>query len=385
MIDFQHKRIGILGGGQLGKMLFQAGSPKHLSIHIMENVRDCPAYAVCPQFTIGDIKNFDDVLHFGRKMDIITIEIENINVEALEQLEAEGKEVYPQPSAIKIIKDKGLQKRFYDNYAIPTSPFHLYESASDIKKAIDNAEILYPFVQKLRKDGYDGKGVQLIHSADELNTLFDAPSVVENKVDIEAEISVIVARNKNKEITTFPPVQMEFHPTANLVEFLFSPSDISENILQDADNIAREIAERLDIVGLLAVEMFVTKEKEILVNEVAPRPHNSGHHTIEANYTSQYEQHLRCILGLPSGSTKAHHAAAMVNVLGAEGYSGQVKYLGMEDVLREEGAYIHLYGKTTTKPFRKMGHITIIGKDILHVKNKAENIFKNVKVISESK
>ncbi|MFZ1705798.1 MAG: 5-(carboxyamino)imidazole ribonucleotide synthase [Saprospiraceae bacterium] len=376
------KRIGILGGGQLGKMLYQAGSTKHLSMFIMENDDTCPAHIVCPNFTRGSITNFDEVVAFGKNMDVVTIEIENVNVEALEYLQANGVEVYPQPSVIKVIKDKGLQKMFYEGYKIPTAKYQLFENAEEIKQSIRDKTWSIPFVQKMRKDGYDGKGVQIIRSESEVENLYDQPSIVEQKIDVLAEISVIVARAKDGKIVAFPGVQMEFHPTANLVEYLFSPPDIPIEIQKETVEIALKVADKLGIVGLLAVEMFITKENEILVNEVAPRPHNSGHHTIEANYTSQYEQHLRCILGMPLGSTNAHHVAAMINLLGEDGYVGDTKYEGLEAILKEEGVYSHLYGKKTTKPFRKMGHITVIGKELNDVKKLAKDIYKKVKVIA---
>lgn len=375
-----HKRLGILGGGQLGKMIFQAGSPKHLPISIMEKSEDCPAFQVCPDFTIGDITSYEDVMAFGRNKDVITIEIENVNVEALRDLERSGVEVYPQPEVLDIIKDKGKQKQFYKDNDIPTAEFSLYNNVVDIKLAVTQGKINLPFVQKTRKDGYDGRGVQVLKSEQSLSVLFDVPSVIENLVPIRAEISVIVARNKAGQMTPFPPVQMEFHPTANLVEFLFAPTEMEASINDEAVQLAKKVAETMGIVGLLAVEMFVDKENRILVNEVAPRPHNSGHHTIEANYVSQYEQHIRAITGMPLGSTRAHHAAAMVNVLGAEGYEGKAVYQGLDTILKMEGVYVHLYGKTTTKPFRKMGHITVIGSSLQEVKEKAKFIYNTIKV-----
>jgi 5-(carboxyamino)imidazole ribonucleotide synthase len=380
-MDTQQK-IGILGGGQLGKMLYQAGSVKHLPMTIMEKSEDCPARIVCQHFVTGDITSYQDVLRFGEGVDIITIEIENVNVEALEKLEATGKKVFPQPSVLKLIRDKGLQKMFYEGFAIPTAEFLLFADAAEVKKAVKEGHVKLPFVQKLRKEGYDGRGVQVVRTEQDLNLLFDLPSVVETKVDIKAEISVIVVRNEAGDLKAFPPVQMEFHPTANLVEFLFAPAAIDHDLCDEATRLAVHVAEKLGIVGLLAVEMFVDTQNNVLVNEVAPRPHNSGHHTIEANYTSQYENHLRAITGMPLGSTEANHAAAMVNLLGAEGFEGPTNYEGLEDALRQQGVYVHLYGKSTTKPFRKMGHITIIGKEIEKVKKLAADLYQHVIVNS---
>ena len=376
----KHRKIGILGGGQLGKMLYQSVSTLHASVYIMEKDPDCPAAGICPNFVLGDITRYADVVAFGENVDVITIEIENVNIEALEFLEKSGKLVYPQPSVIKLIKDKGLQKMFYEGFKIPTADFMLFSDAQEILQAVNAGTIRLPFVQKTRRDGYDGRGVQVVRTEADLGQLFNAPSVVESLVDIHAELAVIVSRGEDGEHRVFSPVQMQFHPTANLVEFLFSPSDLDKKILDKATALALEVADRLEIIGLLAVEMFVDQQGNVLVNEVAPRPHNSGHHTIEANYTSQYDQLLRCLLGLPLGSTKAHHAAAMVNLLGEDGFDGPTRYEGLDDAFSKEGVYIHLYGKKTTKPFRKMGHVTVIGNDIGAVKETAEHIFQTIKV-----
>lgn len=375
-----NRKIGILGGGQLGKMLYQSASTLHADVFIMEKDPACPSAGICPGFILGDITRYEDVVAFGLKVDVITIEIENVNIEALEFLEKSGKLVYPQPSVIKLIKDKGLQKMFYEGFRIPTADFMLFTDAKEILQAVNDGVIQRPFVQKTRKDGYDGRGVQVVRTEEDLGRLFNAPSVVESLIDIRAELAVIVSRSEHGEQRVFPPVQMQFHPTANLVEFLFSPSDLDKKILDKATALALEVAERLDIIGLLAVEMFADKQGNVLVNEVAPRPHNSGHHTIEANYTSQYDQLLRCLLGLPLGSTEARHAAAMVNLLGEDGFEGPTRYEGLDDAFSKEGVYIHLYGKKTTKPFRKMGHVTVIGDDIGSVKETAEYIFQTVKV-----
>lgn len=375
-----NRKIGILGGGQLGKMLYQSASTLHADVLIMEKDPACPAAGICPGFVLGDITRYEDVVSFGEKVDVITIEIENVNIEALEFLEKSGKRVYPQPSVIKLIKDKGLQKMFYEGFKIPTADFMLFSDAEEILQAVNAGTIRLPFVQKTRKDGYDGRGVQVVRTEADLGRLFNAPSVVESLVDIQAELAVIVSRGEHGEHRVFPPVQMQFHPTANLVEFLFSPSDLNKKILDKATALALEVAERMDIIGLLAVEMFADQHGNVLVNEVAPRPHNSGHHTIEANYTSQYDQLLRCLLGLPLGSTEAHHAAAMVNLLGEDGFEGRTRYEGLDDAFSKEGVYVHLYGKKTTKPFRKMGHVTVIGSDIMSVKETAEHIFQTVKV-----
>ncbi len=378
----ENQKIGILGGGQLGKMLCQAASRYHLNMHILENDVECPASNTCAHFTQGNITSFEDVYRFGKQMDIITIEIESVNLAALELLENEGKKVYPQPSVLKVIIDKGLQKLFYKTHQIPTSNFALYENKKAILEAIESNTITYPFVQKLRKDGYDGKGVQIIRQHNQLESVFDAPSVVEDMVDISKEISVIVARNEDGRMTAFPVVEMEFHPEANLVEFLFCPAEASNDIQTKSTALACKLAADFEIVGLLAVEMFVTRSGEILVNEVAPRPHNSGHQTIEANYTSQYEQHLRCMLNWPLGDTGIHHASVMVNLLGEVSHYGRAVYLNMEQVLDMPGVYLHLYGKKETKPFRKMGHVTIISNNIHDAIEKAKVVKQTLKIVS---
>jgi 5-(carboxyamino)imidazole ribonucleotide synthase len=378
----ENRKIGVLGGGQLGKMLCQAASRYHLNIHVLENDRECPASYTCAHFAKGNITSFDDVYQFGKQMDIITIEIESVNLAALDALEKEGKKIYPQPSVLKVITDKGLQKSFYQAHQIPTSHFALYDSKADILDAVASKHISFPFVQKLRRDGYDGRGVQIIRHEGQLGLLFDAPSVVEALVDIDKEISVIVSRNEDGKITAFPVVEMEFHPEANLVEFLFCPSDIGQDLQTRATALACKLAADFEIVGLLAVEMFVTRSGEILVNEVAPRPHNSGHQTIEANYTSQYEQHLRCILNWPLGDTGMHHASVMVNLLGEECYSGKAVYSNMEQVLDMPGVYVHIYGKKETKPFRKMGHVTVVSKDLTEAVEKARIVKNTLKIIS---
>jgi len=377
-----NKKIGILGGGQLGKMLCQAGSKFHLNLHILEKNADCPASAVCTVFSHGDITNYDDVIQFGKTLDILTIEIENVNIHALEDLEKLGVKVYPQPAVINIIKDKGLQKEFYKQNNFPTSDFILKPNADEIRFAINNGELTFPFVQKSRTEGYDGKGVQVINNSDDLKNLLDTPSVCEKLVDIKYEISVIVARNPSREVSSFPIVGMEFHPTANLVEFLYCPIDLNENLVHLAKKTAIDVANSLDIVGLLAVEMFVDINAELWINEVAPRPHNSGHHTIEANYCSQYEQHIRCLLNWPLGDTSAHHAAVMINLLGESGQAGPTCYEGLDDILKMKGVYPHLYGKKTTQSFRKMGHVTIIDKEIQAAIETANLIKEKIKVIA---
>jgi len=368
-------KLGILGAGQLGKMLCQAASPWNLPVYCLDASEDFPAGPYCKELTIGDFKSYEDVLQFGRQMDVLTIEIEHVNTEALLQLEKEGKIIHPNPTALTIIKDKGLQKQFYKDHKIPTSPFQLFEDTAQIKSAIQQGQLKLPFVQKTRTAGYDGKGVAVIRSlVDAEQKLLDGPSLIENLVAIEKEIAVIVARNEKGEIRTFDPVAMEFNPIANLVEFLTCPAGITPQQATTANEIAIEVIKSFDICGLLAVELFLDKQGNILVNEVAPRPHNSGHHTIDSALTSQYEQHLRSVLNLPLGNTRMLSPSVMVNVLGHPDCHGPVRYEGLEEVLQIEGVKVHLYGKTITKPFRKMGHVTVVADSIESAKEKARQV-----------
>ena len=376
------QKIGILGGGQLGKMLCLAAAPLDLQIFVLDSNQEMPAAKLCHSFIEGDFNNYDDVYRFGQLVDVITIEIEHVNTEALQKLESEGKTIHPSPDKLAIIQDKGLQKQHFKHHQLPTSDFTLFESAEEIKTALKEKKLHYPFVQKLRKGGYDGKGVELIRSASDLDKIMKGQSVVEELVDIAMEIAVIACRNADGEIQCFPAVEMEFHPTANLVEFLACPAQISGFIEAEAESLATKIIESFDICGLLAVELFLTKDNQLLINEVAPRPHNSGHHTIDSCNTSQFQQHLRGILNLPLGSTKMKSPSIMINLLGEEGYSGVVKYEGMAEALALEGVNIHLYGKKTTKPFRKMGHLTVTADTIEKAKDIAEKARKALKVVS---
>lgn len=370
----QFPKIGILGGGQLGKMMSMAVAKWHMSLSFLDKSSSFPAGLLTHSFTEGDFKNYDDVYQFGQDKDIITVEIEHVNTEALKALEAEGKIVHPAPAKLELIKDKGLQKQFYRKNHLPTAPFELFESKAAILKALQNGKLKFPFVQKSRTAGYDGKGVTVINSYADQDNIMDTPSVVEEKVKIKKELSVIVARNPSGEIRTFPLVEMDFNPSANLVEYLFCPAEVNEMVIQKATLLAIDIAEKMEICGLLAVEEFLTEENKILINEVAPRPHNSGHHTIESCYTSQFEQHIRAIMDLPLGSTKLKHPAVMVNLLGHSAFQGRPYYEGLSTAMEEEGVNVHIYGKEETRPFRKMGHITIIAEYLSEARNKAKKV-----------
>ena len=372
-------RIGILGGGQLGLMLLQAAIDWNLDIHVLDPDAEAPCRNIAKKFQQGSLQDFDTVYNFGKDLDVITIEIEKVNVEALEKLESEGKRIYPQPSVIRLIQDKRTQKQFYLDHDLPTAAFILTETRDDVAKHTD----FLPAFHKLGRDGYDGRGVQRISSETDLHKAFDQPGLLEKAVPFEKELAVIVARNPSGEIRTFPTVEMVFHPELNLVEYLFAPAEISEDIDRKAQEIARKTAEAFQIAGLLAVELFLTAEGEILINEVAPRPHNSGHHTIKANVTSQYEQHWRAILDLPLGATEAYGPSAMVNLLGENGFEGPAVYEGMDTLLATEQVFPFLYWKAITKPFRKMGHITIMDHNIDALKEKVSFVKKNIRVISK--
>ena len=359
-------------------MLIQSALDFNMDIHILDPDENAPCKSVGTTFTIGKLTDYDTVYEFGKSCDMLSIEIENVNTDALKVLQKEGKKVYPQPEVIELIKNKVSQKKFYAEQGIPTAEFEVVNGKADV---MSKASFL-PMVNKLATEGYDGRGVQVIKSENDLQHAFEAPGLVEKLVDFKTEIAVIVARNEDGALSAFPPVEMAFHPTANLVEYLFAPANISDQVADDAERIAKEVIQKLDMVGLLAVEMFVTQDDQVLVNEVAPRPHNSGHHTIEANVTSQYEQHLRAIFNLPLGDTSLILPAAMVNLLGEEGYTGEAKYEGLSEVMAVSGVHVHLYGKKLTKSFRKMGHVTVVDSDIARLKEKVQLVKQTLKVVT---
>ena len=369
-------KIGVLGGGQLGRMMIQSAIDFNFNVHVIDPDPNAPCRDIATSFQAGSITDYDTVYQFGQDKDVITIEIENVNTDALKALQNEGKKVFPQPQVIELIKNKVIQKKFYQNNFIPTAPFVETANKAEVAK---NKGFL-PFVNKLATEGYDGRGVQVIRTEEDLDKAFDKAGFVEKLIDFDKEISVIVARNEAGEITTFPTVEMVFHPVHNLVEYLFSPATITPEVEEKAQGIARDVIQRLDMVGLLAIEMFVNKEGEVLVNEMAPRTHNSGHQTIEGNATSQFEQHLRAILNLPLGDTNTRIPSAMVNLLGEAGYTGDAVYEGMDKVLAQDGIHVHLYGKKTTKPFRKMGHVTIADSELEGLKEKVKFVQTHLKI-----
>ena len=367
--------VGILGGGQLGKMTLDVANKWGLKVNILDLDINCPSSKLCNNFIQGDLMDYNSVMNFGKDVDIITIEIENVNVEALKDLEKKGKIIFPQPSIIEIIQDKSLQKKFYLYNEIPTSSFHVFPNISELKSFIISNKISFPFIWKSSKMGYDGYGVKKISNLKEVNQLTDCHCIVEELVDIKKELAVMVVTNKSGEIINYPAVEMEFNQNSNQVEYILSPANISEKLSIEAENLAVELAKKLKIVGLLAVEMFLNSEGKILVNEVAPRPHNSYHFSIEGSYTSQFEQLLRSILDIPLGSTKITQNSVMVNLVGEDGYFGPVNYNNFEQIIGIEGVNPHIYGKFETRPNRKMGHVTVINRDI----NKAKKIAKKIK------
>ena len=377
-----HNRLGILGGGQLGKMLINEANKLNIECKVMDSNSDAPCSKLVEVFVIGDLLSYDDVYNFGKTVDVLTIEIENVNTDALERLEKEGVKVYPSSLNIKTIQNKSTQKNFYLKNKLPSSYFKTYKNINDLISDANAEKCKYPFVWKSARFGYDGKGVKVIFDIKDLKGLPDIECIIEDKVSIKKELSIIIARNNNSQEINFPTVEMEFND-ANLVDKVICPAQISDEINKKAIEIALKTSRAFNHIGLLAIELFLTEGDEILINEVAPRPHNSGHHTIECCMTSQFEQHLRAVLNLDLGSTSIKIPGVMLNLVGEENHTGEVIYEKIEDVLKTEGASIHIYGKKQTKPNRKMGHITIVNKELNNAKKLSEKIRKSIKVISK--
>ena len=376
-------KLGILGGGQLGKMLLHETRKFDVQTLVLDPSDEAPCAIACNKFYQGDLSDFDTVYEFGKKVDVLTFEIELVNLKALEQLERDGVKVYPSPATLKKIQNKGFQKDFYKQHQVPTSPYTRFDTATELKLAVQNNEIKITFVWKVAEFGYDGYGVKVIRTISDLENLPDSECIAEDVVAFENELAVIVARNPNGDVVSYPVVEMEFHPEANQVEYVLCPARIDSGIAEQARELALKVSKAFDHVGLLAVEMFLTKDKVLLINEVAPRPHNSGHYSIEGSYTSQFENHLRGILNLPLGNTESKAAAVMVNLSGAEGYSGSVVYENIDKVLAISGVTPHIYGKRQTRPFRKMGHVTIVNSDMDEARKIAETVKNTLKVISD--
>ena len=375
-------KLGILGGGQLGKMLLAETRKFDIQTLVLDPSKEAPCQFGATHFFIGNLLDFDTVYQFGKKVDLLTIEIENVNLDALDKLEKEGLRVYPSPKTLRQIQNKGTQKEFYTKNNIPTAGFKRFDNLKNVTVDILDANLEFPFVWKCTQFGYDGNGVKIVRSASDLIDLPDVECIAEQMVPFKNELAVIVARSVSGEIKTYPVVEMEFHPEANQVEYVICPARIDAAVALKAREIALKVSEKFDHVGLLAVEMFQTENDEILVNEVAPRPHNSGHYSIEASYTSQFENHLRAILNLPLGNTDSKVAGIMVNLVGEEGFSGQVVYKNIEKIMAIDGVTPHIYGKRETRPFRKMGHVTIVNENMTEARKIAEKVKNSIRVIS---
>ena len=378
-------KLGILGGGQLGKMLLFVTRTFDIQTYVLDPSDEAPCKIACDKFFKGDLMDFETVYNFGKLVDVLTFEIELVNLEALEKLEAEGIKVYPSPKTLKLIQNKGVQKDFYTEHSIPTANYKRFADIKSLVLAILESKIELPFVWKCSEFGYDGNGVKVIRQVSDLDNLANVECIAEEMIPFKNELAVIVCRNPSGEIKTYPVVEMEFHPEANQVEYVICPARIDDEVAEKARAIALNISEKFNHVGLLAVEMFQTENDEIIVNEVAPRPHNSGHYSIEASYTSQFENHLRAILNLPLGNTDSKVAGIMVNLVGSEGFSGNVIYENIEKIMGWNGVTPHIYGKKQTRPFRKMGHVTIVNENINEARRIAEDVKNSIRVISDSK
>ncbi len=373
--------LGILGGGQLGKMLLYTTRKWDVKISVLDPSDEAPCKIAANYFEQGSLTDFDTVYNFGKKVDVLTIEIEHVNIDALKRLQKEGVEIHPKPEMLEIIQNKGVQKQFYIDNDIPTAPFTKFNNLDELKVAVENNSQSLPVVWKSTQFGYDGMGVSVIKLTEQLESLAEGECIAEELIPFKNELAVIVATNNSGESVSYPVVEMEFHPTANQVEYVICPARIDEKIAEKARIIAIDTAKKLGSTGLLAVEMFQTQDDEIIINEVAPRPHNSGHYSIEASYTSQYEQHVRAVLDLPLGKTDSKVGAVMVNLVGEENYTGQVVYDGINEILGMPGVTPHIYGKKETRPFRKMGHVTVVDDNIEEARKVAEQVKKTIKVI----
>ncbi len=378
-------KLGILGGGQLGKMLLTETRKLDIQTYVLDSSKEAPCQFGATKFFLGSLMDYETVYQFGKMVDLLTIEIENVNLDALDILESEGLKIYPSPKTLRLIQNKGRQKDFYVDNDIPTSKHQRFVGINELKNALEKDELEFPFVWKSAQFGYDGNGVKIVRSTIDLVGLPEVECIAEEMVPFKNELAVIVSRSVSGEVKTYPVVEMEFHPEANQVEYTICPARVSEKVAQKAQKIALQVSQAYNHVGLLAVEMFQTEDDEILVNEVAPRPHNSGHYSIEASYTSQFEQHIRSILNLPLGSTDSKVAGIMVNLVGAEGFSGPVIYEKIEEIMKIPGVTPHIYGKRETRPFRKMGHVTIVNEDMTEARRIAEEVKNSIRVISEKK
>ncbi len=375
--------LGILGGGQLGKMMGYETRKFDIKTHVLDPSAEAPFRISCDHFEQGDLMDYDTVYNFGKKVDVLTFEIEGVNIEALAALENEGKTVYPSSKTLQNIQDKGVQKNFYTQHKIPTAPFSIFKDKVELADAVQNKNLTLPFVWKSCTGGYDGNGVSVIRNEEDLISLENRPCIAEQLIPFKNELAVIVVRNPSGEVKTYPVVEMEFHPEANQVEYVICPARIEDHVATKARDIAVNVSEAFKHVGLLAVEMFQTEDDQIIVNEVAPRPHNSGHYSIEGSYTNQFEQQIRAILDLPLGNTDSKVGGIMVNLVGSEGHTGDVVYENIEKIMAMDGVTPHIYGKKQTRPFRKMGHVTIVNEDIDKAREIAAKVKELIKVISK--
>lgn len=373
------QKVGLLGGGQLGRMTYQAALDLNIALHCLDPDPHAPCQHACHHFEVGDLQNFETVMAFGQTVDVISIEIERVNTYALAALEAQGKQVYPSAQTIRLIQDKRTQKQFFQDHGLPTAPFVLTEKRDDLRQLTD----WLPAVHKLAKDGYDGRGVQILQSPDDLDKGFDAPALLERQVDIAKEISVIVARNPSGAVRTYPVVEQVFDPQLNQLDYLLAPANLRSELRNQARKLATDLADQLQLVGIMAVELFLTQDGQLLINELAPRAHNSGHHTIEAAQTSQFSQHLRAILGLPLGATALRSQAAMINLIGEPAHQGPAHYEGLDQILAEEGVYVHLYGKAETRPGRKMGHVTVLAQEYEQLLQRIALVKQHLRVVAK--
>ncbi|USD26041.1 5-(carboxyamino)imidazole ribonucleotide synthase [Flagellimonas marinaquae] len=376
-------KLGILGGGQLGKMMLYETRKWDIQTKVMDASVEAPCKIACNEFIQGSLMDYDAVLAFGKDVDVLTIEIENVNIDALEKLEHEGIQVYPPTKTLRTIQNKAVQKLFYTDHNIPTAPFTRFAYTSEIEDSIHNGGLSFPFVWKSAQFGYDGQGVKVVRKIEDLKELPNVECIAEKMIDFKNELAVVVARNTKGEVKTYPVVEMEFHPEANQVEYVICPARIDDAVVKKAQEVALKVSEHMKHVGLLAVEMFQTKDDQIMVNESAPRPHNSGHYSIEASYTNQFEQHIRAILGMPLGKTDSKVAGIMVNLVGAEGHTGNVVYENIDKILEMDGVTPHIYGKKQTRPFRKMGHVTIVDENMAIAREVAQQVKETIKVISK--
>ncbi|BDW91812.1 5-(carboxyamino)imidazole ribonucleotide synthase [Muricauda ruestringensis] len=376
-------KLGILGGGQLGKMMLYETRKWDIQTKVMDASAEAPCKIACNEFIQGSLMDYDAVLAFGKDVDVLTIEIENVNIDALEKLEHEGIQVYPPTKTLRTIQNKAVQKLFYTDHNIPTAPFTRFAYTSEIEDSIHNGGLSFPFVWKSAQFGYDGQGVKVVRKIEDLKELPNVECIAEKMIDFKNELAVVVARNTKGEVKTYPVVEMEFHPEANQVEYVICPARIDDAVAKKAQEVALKVSEHMKHVGLLAVEMFQTKDDQIMVNESAPRPHNSGHYSIEASYTNQFEQHIRAILGMPLGKTDSKVAGIMVNLVGAEGHTGNVVYENIDKILEMDGVTPHIYGKKQTRPFRKMGHVTIVDENMAIAREVAQQVKETIKVISK--